>query len=395
MSQQSDFEFVGPEAAEAKQQAAELFVHGVLAQMQRDTPLEKERRIQRVMESLMAEKSSARHWHFSRLTRIGLAAAAALALFVSMIYVGISTEKSADATVADSIAAMRSSGDRRFEVRAKLETEKDLGKEPMATIDTRAPNLMLLKSKGLDNRGLTVGRDAEGVWAIERDGTVERENPEIRWPRWAMLGDESLFADSIDQLLETMSQSYDIKNSEATALSGRGDIKFSHLTGRKKSMMQPGPVQIDLWLDPESKIVERMEMRFERPPQNQAGGPPPGGSKGPDRGRREPSPDGGRPPRDRIDRAGPPPDGRAGGPRAGELHESLPDGMRDGRPNGPLPDGKFGKPRGPMRGPLGRPDPLRGPRGERLPPLELLVIDRVPPPVFTEGYFDAKSHAAP
>jgi hypothetical protein len=38
---------------------------------------------------------------------------------------------------------------------------------------------------------------------------------------------------------------------------------------------------------------------------------------------------------------------------------------------------------------------MRGPRGERLPPLELLVIDRVAPPEFTEGYFDAAKYAVP
>ncbi len=450
-----DIEFVSPEELQARQQAGELFVHGVMQQLYRDTPLERERRIQRVMSELSqtaAPQVSQPEWRRSalRFSRVWLASAAALALFASMIWVGISTEKSADATVAASIQAMRSAGDSRFEVRSKLFTDADLSSEPMATIDTRAPGLMLLKSKGpefkgQDNKlapGITAGRDAEGVWAIRRDGTIERDNPEQRWPRWSMLGEESLFADSVDQLLETLSQAYVIKHSEASKLSGRGDVKFSHLTGTKKRVMQPGPRQIDVWIDPETKVVERIEIRFEKPPLEQPGGPRgPGGPSGPG----GPAGPGGPGP-------GPGPNGEAHRPElngpGGTPEDRRPDGLPqefvdpdgnhngdfDGRPIGPPPEdvvgradrgprpdrpdpnhqGEFrgppmnrdgkgqpqggpgpGRPPGPHFGPRGRPDPMRGPRGERLPPLELLVIDRVTPPTFTEGYFDAAKYAVP
>lgn len=446
----SDVEFVHPEDTQAREQAAELFVHGVMLQLYQDTPLEKERRIQRVMAELASPaRTTSPFWsgNILKFSRAWLASAAALALFVSMVYVGISTEKSADATVAASIQAMRDSGDRRFEVRAKLHTDADLSTEPLATIDTRAPGLMLLKSKGLDAKlapGMTVGRDADGVWAIRGDGTIERDNPEQRWPRWSMLGEESLFADSVDQLLETLSKAYVIKNSEPSKLEGRGDVKFTHLTGNKKLAMQPGPKQIDVWIDPETKVVERIEIRFEKPPQEQPGGPNgpngPGGPGGPG-----PNGDGRRP---EFDGPGPggPPDGRRpefgpGGPPPGgegRRPDRLPEGVQpdDGRPIGPpfgdgLPEradrgprgdrpdpdhpGEFrgpppnrggkaqgpGQPQGgpgrigPHFGPRGRPDPMRGPRGGRLPPLELLVIDRVTPPTFTEGYFDAAKYASP
>ena len=149
-----DIDFVIPEESQARQQAGELFVHGVMQQLYLDSPLQRERRIQRVMSEL-ANNSTQSLAHGSapslrpvwrqntlRFSRVFLAAAAALALFVSMIWVGISTEKSADATVAASIQAMRSQGDRRFEVRSKLYSDSDLSAEPLATIDTRAPGLM-------------------------------------------------------------------------------------------------------------------------------------------------------------------------------------------------------------------------------------------------------------
>lgn len=448
-----DIEFVSPEELQAKQKAGELFVHGVMQQLYRDTPLERERRIQRVMSELSqtaAPQVSQPEWRRSalRFSRVWLASAAALALFASMIWVGISTEKSADATVAASIQAMRSAGDSRFEVRSKLFTDSDLSAEPMATIDTRAPGLMLLKSKGpefkgQDNNlapGITVGRDAEGVWAIRRDGTIERDNPEQRWPRWSMLGEESLFADSVDQLLETLSQAYVIKHSEASKLAGRGDVKFSHLTGTKKRVMQPGPRQIDVWIDPETNVVERIEIRFEKPPLNPPNGPNGPGGPGPNGEGRRPDFDGGvgggpNGPRNRGDRIGPPPSGEGPAPsdHGGELPPNVkPENGPDGRPIGPPPrpegeinrgpdgarpehidrpggldrPGEFrgpvqnrlggpGPQGGPHKGPRGRPDPMRGPRGERLPPLELLVIDRVTPPDFTEGYFDAAKYAVP
>src|SRR5205823_850649 len=114
---------------------------------------------------------------------------------------------------------------------------------PGAIIDSRSPNLLLLRANAPDGREIIAGRDATGDWAIRPDnagGGVEREHPELAWPRWSKVGDESLFVDSVDRLLEELTKSYDLQKEGEAKLDGKADVTFRHIVGTKKRLRSPG-----------------------------------------------------------------------------------------------------------------------------------------------------------
>ena len=442
MTHARDDNFIEPAPTTPATHADELFTHGLLEHLHHDSPAARETRINSLLSRLDATESATpshrfRIPHFNRIgrfTRAALAAAAVVAITTSFIYFGASTERSANATVQESISAMRSSGDRRYEVRTKFFDSADLSTEAQFVIDTRAPDLMFMQSKGSGKREIRVGRDESGIWGIRPDGTIDRNVPENVWPRWATLNDESLFADSVDQLLESMSQSYTMTRGEGSKLQNHGDTKFNHIIGTRIGAARPGPSRVDFWIDPASKVVERMEMRFDAPPPGPAGGkegplgegaprdgelhdgeqadgpprprgprPPPGaggpgGSGGPEGTRglegfdRPPPPD-----RDRPDFDRPPPRHNADEARDADHGADTEKSALDAAPRGDHhperrdgPDGPAGPDGRPRR--FGRPDPRRGLHPEHFKPLELLVIERVPAPVFAGDYFSPESH---
>lgn len=362
--------------------AGELFTHGLLAHLADDDVPARERRVRRVLDEIAAGETTARTYRFpGPAVRRWSAVAAVLALAATGIFYARSVEASAQAVVKASIAALRSSGDRRYEVRVMRDSDTSLPAEPTAVVDTSEGGLMLLRGTFPDGRHeVVVGRDTEGKWAIRRDGVIEREHPEIAWPRWATVGDESLFADSVDRLLEVMTKGYALERRGTEELEGRAGRRFEHLVGEKKVRFLPGANRIELWIDPATKLVERLEMRWDQrdlPPRDR----PPRDRQGP-----APGPDDA----DRPARPGPdgPPDGpplgpprRPIGPPLGPAPHQPPPGERPARPD--VPPGPEGimRPGGPQMGPGPRPSPPR-----------LLVLERVDAPDFEIGWFSPKRH---
>ncbi len=337
--------------------ADELFTHGLLTYLHTDTPAKQGERIGRLMSEIElrgvgvpplsspAASSSSHSFRFPiRTARGWLALAACITLATVAVFIGIPGEQSAQAVVQQSIEAMRSTaaGDRRYEIRLQRPGDDALPSLPGAIIDTRSPNLLLLRANAPDGHEIIAGRDATGDWCVRMDGGVEREHPQQAWPRWAKVGDESLFVDSVDRLLEELTKSYDLQKEGAATIEGKGSASYRHIVGAKKRVRSPGGDHVEVWIDAASRSVERLEMRWDLPPGGDQGGPP----------------DGARP--DRATRNGPPRDGRDPGD-AMDQRPPRRDGPDQDRPNGSGPNGPGSD------GPDG-PDNADGPRDHPGPP---------------------------
>lgn len=397
---------IEPAVGAAGSAADELLTHGLLTFIRIDDRMSQERRVQGALKAVSREQPAG-GWRISRAALRAWAAAAAVVLIAGAIaYTGLPGERSAQAMVQESIHATRTSGDRRYEVHAMLTGETELEQEPHAVVDTSDAGQLLIRGVRPDGVPVIVGRDAQGKWALRVEGGIDRSDPERAWPRWAVVGKDSLFAESIDGLLERMAGMYELKRSSDEKLTDRGERLFHRVEGvRKLRVWGPGPATFVMWLDQSTKVVERIELRWVPPPPDVegAGDPPPpqGGADGDPRASEEL--------RGGSDRDVPPGDGRAGSgtdqpddgpppPRRLRRGEGDPDRGRgpgrgpDGRPAHP-PGGPMGMMMDPM-GPLGMlRDPMIHPRpGRGMPRPQLLVIERVEAPAFRPDWFSPESH---
>lgn len=456
-------------------QADELLVHGLMQFLHADQPDSQQRRVERVMNELRAESPAdgsaqpaprvhervlVRRFRVPmRALRSLTAVAAVMGVIAAVSLLAIPRQTSAAGTLRDSIAALRGPGDRRFEVRITTWEDSDSGDEPHAIVDTRQPSQMLIRAKRPpkhdgDEGMMVVGRDARSRWAIRPDGSIERDRPEQAWPRFAAMENQSLFAESVDQMLEQMSWIYTFSKGEDERSSS--GVMLRRVEGVRKQHTGPGPSEITVWIDDATKIVERVELRWnerDRHRFEKAPPPPPGVDmrRGPDDfrprhgpGMRRPGGPDGPPPefRDRDGRPRPPmrgepphrrprPDGPDRGPDhgvpppdgAGPDGAPPPEGQPPSEPDAAPPEGDRPPPPrdhargpddrphhrpgdGPHRpmhrppgergmGPDGRPGGPGGPGGFRPPPPRKIVIQRVEAPSFEDNWFSPERHASP
>jgi hypothetical protein len=329
----------------AAAKAAELVVHGVLESL-RAGPQERERRVTRVMEAVSRPAPLAFPWR--RTARLAMAAAALLAIGAAIYFIGVPGERTALAEVNGAAAALRGSGDLRYEVR--LETwpqngETEGGSRLGAVVDSReaaGTRLILVEHWPPGAKaGVFVGRDEKGKWARRSDGQIDRSNPRRSWPPFSVDG-QQLTVESLDTLLEQLPRRYTLERGKRATLEG-GGREFDRVSARRNDHAGPFPQRVELWIDPRTRLAERIEFRWDEPLQSGpgGGGPSPGDDRGP-------------PPM--------PPD-EEGGPGGPPPHDHGPDG----------------------HGPHG---------GARPAPLKLIAFQRVTAPVFPADWFTPEGHTS-
>lgn len=373
-----DGELAQAESPAASGIAREQFAHGLLETYHLDKASDRERRITSMLSSLDDRAGPVLSmWRLRWRIVSGVAAAIAL---TSLILLGTLTQTSATAMVQESLVASRQAGDRRYEVRVKLPRGESLEAEPIATLDVRDADHVLMRAKSPFGDRIVLGRNGEGAWGIRPDGTVDRYPPREAWPRWVDFGQSTVLLVPVEELMTSLEQSYTLTRLEREASPAGGGPKCDRIRAEHKPGPSPDPRRVELWLDPVTKIVRRMELHW-NPPR-----PGPGGPGGPGRGR----PD--RPPPDGLDDGGAdwrPPDGPPG------------------PPDGPPPEG--GEDRGPPEGgrpPPPRPRPPGGPRHRppefvggppdfrrRPPPPRQLVFELIDGAAFAETWFDPATHS--
>jgi len=332
-------DFVSPEGA-ADAQADELFVHGALCALHERADGASERRLERLNQTIRKPAQvPGRRIALLRLRRLsGVVIVLLATLFTAWIFVSASTNQ-ARATLMASIQAARNAGDRRYQVHILSDGEQNVPAQPEAVFDSSGPNL-LLRVHAPQGHTAIAGKDSIGEWAIRRQGGIERNDPRRAWPRWATADGEPILADSIDKLLEVLTTGFELTILDPEVVDGRS---FRRIEGLKRDGASRGLAdRVELWIDAETMILEKMEMDWiERPgqrgPNVRPPLPPPLSPPLRDGPRPEPPPPGGPPPRGLRP---PPPLQPDGDPN---FRPPPPHPLREGGPNAELRRGGIRK----------------------------------------------------
>lgn len=361
-----------PDATPARA-AGELVVQGLLESLHRRDAASREARIETFFAGLENPKRL-RVFPFRRVVRWGMAIAAVIALTTTLVLIGVPGESTALAEVRQSIRAMRAAGDRRYEVSMAKRSGDDAAADVNAIIDMRSPNLLLIRHKPPGWNDFAVGgRDEKGAWAILKDGTTTRTNPERQWPPFVTDGGETFMTQSIDKQLEELPELFTFAKTASEKVPGAASdgLAMDRITATRKQRSGFKPSRVDLWIDPASHFVERIEYRWDEAA--------PGGSRG--------GPGGGGGSQDGDHDRGP----KRGGPRGpddGDHHGS--DGDRPPPPRDRLD--------GPGHGPGGSPPPSSGKRGGdhgsggHGSAQRLVVFQRVDAPTLPPDWFTPEGH---
>lgn len=272
-----DDSFIEPEQSDDPRVAAdEQFVHGLLQFLHLDSRGEQERRIHSVMNEIRRGELHVGPRVLIRASRRAvLAVAACIALVATIAYLGIAPEQSAQAMVQATINASKSAGPRRYEVRAELPRRGDRlsandlvdnDGEPtlqrIALIDIEDSDHVLIRAITPRGHILVVGRNTDGEWAVRPDGSIERFDAQRAWPRWIELNGESILFESVDALVEQLEPNYQLERLDAEPDADRPARKFDRVVARKRAGPAHQPQLIALWIDPETRLVQRMELRW-------------------------------------------------------------------------------------------------------------------------------------
>jgi hypothetical protein len=301
---------VEDEPQRADSLAAQQFAHGLLRHLHRDLPLVQERRIASVMSAVADEAPAAPPPGFRLRNWLPISGAAAAVFLIAFLLVGPPAGHTALAVVQNSIEASRSAGDRSYRVQVILPPDAPASEQPSARVDLRDADHLVIDATSPHGDRIVVGRNPDGAWAIRPDGSIDRYPPQHAWPRWINFGQSTFLIDSVDSLLKSLPEAYELQLGDPEPLPDAPDgPAFERVTAVHEPRPSPEPRRIELWIDVNSRLVRRMELHW---PEWQDGafadGPPP----------RDRHPDGPPPPHDGLPDPPPPPPGgaRPGGPPA-------------------------------------------------------------------------------
>ncbi len=291
---------------------------------------------------------------FRRIVRWSLAAAALIAVCVGLVIFGVPGERAALAELKLSITAMRNAGQRRYEIRMLRWGQDSPDQRPDAIVDSSGEQILIRHTPPWARGGYAfAGRDDKGAWAI-RNGKINRNKPERDFPPYITDGGESFMLEGMDHQLEQLPDRFTLERLDPAPVSGAADnLNFERIVAHRKSAEGPMPNHVDLWIDPATHLVERVEYRWDK-------------SAGFDKGPR-----------------GGPPDGDRRGPRSRD-HDG-PGGPGHGdRPPGPPPGDDEPSPNDHGPPPGGRPGPGARPR--------LILFQRVDAPALAPDWYHPEAH---
>jgi hypothetical protein len=279
-----------------------MVVHGLFEYQRLDNAAARQRRITRVVETIATEAQAPRRLILPRpspkVLRWAMAAAALLTIGVAFYFIGVPGERTALADVQSAVAALRSPGTRRYEVRLEAAGEPDGGGRLGAIVDMCCADKDSRGKRLIQHwppwhmEGIFAGRDELGEWAIRPDGGIERDRPHQFWPPWSVDG-ESHTVDSLDTLLEQLPRRYTLVRDKKAALDGAAGVLCERVTASRNDRAGPFPHRVELWIDLATHVAERVEFQWDTD-QSAQPGPPAGPRGGEDHGGPRPPPDGAR-----------------------------------------------------------------------------------------------------
>ncbi|NOG53061.1 MAG: hypothetical protein HND57_01800 [Planctomycetes bacterium] len=269
------------EQKDSQTAAEQRFMHGLLSYLHRQDDEAREARIQRVMHAVTQESDSTQTPSVLRFTTtlyqhwksVSSLAAAAIIVFALFLFSTIlPTGPSAYAVVQTSLSAASTAGAHRYNIYAALPHEENIGETAIATLDIADADhhvFILTRPRGGQ---LVTGCNEDGTWAIRRDGAIERYRPGMARPRWAAIGQMTIFASSIDDLIDEFGDLYDFTFGADDAIEGQPTVSYTRVTAtyRDPETSPDSPARFEFWIAPDTQMIQRLEIYWDLPtPQEQ------------------------------------------------------------------------------------------------------------------------------
>lgn len=262
MKDQPDFLEPDPEQSPAER-ADEQFVHGLLEFLEKDSTAIQQERIRRTMAQIQIPETensvSSKRVSWSLLA--GLAASIAIVLGI-LHYVP--AEPDAQQLLSAAVAATQNAENLRYRIHAE---HNDGHAQPAlkGEISILQNQHVVAQTQTQTGQDLTWGSDAKGPWIIQPDGQVERFSAPQVWPKQLQLEGSPVLLDSVDDVLKHIQHNYEPVLAHKTSTKATTGGELHHIIAHSREHNAEEPERIDVWLDPKSHLVHRLEIHWMAP----------------------------------------------------------------------------------------------------------------------------------
>ena len=315
----------GPDS-ELEKNGAHMFVDGLL-QTHFQTPLERERRIARLMNAIAEPRTfAARDWmKFVRQSGALIATAAVIAL---MFIIG-PREVEASAQAKSVVTAEQKTRDRRVIFQLIPPKDRLDGPDFIGTLDIRDAKHLVMTIRQPDGTIEVRGRDGERYWMIDREGKLRDLPSDMPWPTWVQSPRGGLLVDMAEAVSQGLNDEWKWSRGD-TQMENTPSKAGDHLIATRVKNKPQEPNKIDVRINQATGLATHIEMWWPENPQ------PPHGVGGGDKSgpmRDGPMNGDGRPPR-RMDGEGAMRDGAMNGEGRPPRRMDGDGGMGNGAMNG-------------------------------------------------------------
>jgi hypothetical protein len=191
---------------------AHMFVHGLL-QTHFQLPLERERRIARVMNAIPdSHKIATRGWmKFIRQSGALIASAAVIAL---MFIIG-PREVEASAQAKAVVNAEQKQRDRRVFFQLLPPKDRADGPDFIGTLDIRDAKHLVMTIRQPDGTIEVRGRDGDYYWMIDREGKLRDLPSDMPWPTWVQSPRGGLLVDMAEAVSQGLNDEWKWSRADA------------------------------------------------------------------------------------------------------------------------------------------------------------------------------------
>ena len=237
---------------------AHMFVHGLL-QTHFQLPLERERRIARVMSAIPEpHKIATRGWmKFIRQSGALIASAALIAL---MFIIG-PREVEASAQAKAVVNAEQKPRDRRVLFQLIPPRDRADGPDFIGTLDIRDAKHLVMTIRQPDGTIEVRGRNGEHYWMIDREGKLRDLPSDMPWPTWVQSPRGGLLVDMAEAVSQGLNDEWKWSRADSqleSASSKLGD----HLIATRVKNKPMEPNKIDVRINPATGLATHIEMSW-------------------------------------------------------------------------------------------------------------------------------------